>query len=181
MKAPVRAHDGRSLLVEFELRGNGDTADTRVQPVLDAVATLQHAHPAFTVAEFGDASANHALNESVGKDFSQAEKLSLPITFLILLLAFGAFVAAGVPVLLAFSAVLASIGLSSARQPRRARVRRDELGDPADRDGGRRRLLALLREARARGARRGARRATRRCSARRRRRAWRSSSRARPC
>jgi RND superfamily putative drug exporter len=39
--------------------------------------------------------------------------MSLPLTFLILLFAFGAFVAAGVPVLLAFSAVLASLGLSS--------------------------------------------------------------------
>ena len=38
----------------------------------------------------------------------------MPITFLILLFAFGAFVAAGMPVLLAFSAVLASLGLSSA-------------------------------------------------------------------
>ena len=38
----------------------------------------------------------------------------MPVTFLILLLAFGAFVAAGVPVLLAFSAVLAALGLSAA-------------------------------------------------------------------
>src|SRR5204863_446428 len=37
---------------------------------------------------------------------------SVPITFLILLFAFGAFVAAGIPVLLAFSAVLGSIGLA---------------------------------------------------------------------
>jgi RND superfamily putative drug exporter len=113
VKAPVRSNDGRSLLVAFELRGDGDTADSRVQPVLDAVAGVQHEHPAFIVAEFGAASANHALNETVGKDFSHAEKLSLPLTFLILLFAFGAFVAAGVPVLLAFSAVLASLGLSS--------------------------------------------------------------------
>ena len=113
VKAPVRSHDGRSRLVAFELRGDGDTADTRVQPVLDAVSRIQQEHRAFTVAELGAASANHALNETVGKDFSRAEKLSLPITFLILLLAFGAFVAAGVPVLLAFSAVLASLGLSS--------------------------------------------------------------------
>jgi uncharacterized membrane protein YdfJ with MMPL/SSD domain len=112
IKAPVRSKDGRSVLVAFDLKGNGDTADTRVQPVLDAVAALQRAHPRFTVAEFGSASANHALNETVGKDFSRAEKLSLPLTFLILLFAFGAFVAAGVPVLLAFSAVLASLGLS---------------------------------------------------------------------
>ena len=113
VKAPVRSNDGRSLLVAFEIRGSGDTADTRVQPVLDAVAGIQHAHPAFTVAEFGSASANHALNKTIGKDFSRAEKMSLPITFLILLFAFGAFVAAGVPVLLAISAVLASLGLSS--------------------------------------------------------------------
>jgi uncharacterized membrane protein YdfJ with MMPL/SSD domain len=113
VKAPVRSGDSRSRLVAFELRGDGDTADSRVQPVLDAVARVQQEHPAFTVAEFGSASANHALNDTVGKDFSHAEKLSIPLTFLILLFAFGAFVAAGVPVLLAFSAVLASLGLSS--------------------------------------------------------------------
>jgi putative drug exporter of the RND superfamily len=113
VKAPVRSQDGRSLLVQFDLRGNGDTADSRVQPVLDAVAAMQRAHPGYTVAELGDASANHELNGTIGKDFSRAERLSVPLTFLILLLAFGAFVAAGVPVLLAFSAVLASIGLSS--------------------------------------------------------------------
>ena len=113
VKAPVRSKDGTSMLVQFDLRGNGDTADERVQPVLDAVARVQKEHPSFTVAEFGSASANHALNATIGKDFSKAEKMSLPITFLILLLAFGAFVAAGVPVLLAFSAVLASVGLSS--------------------------------------------------------------------
>ena len=113
VKAPVRSHDGRSLLVQFDMAGNGNTAENRVQPVLNAVAAMQRAHPGYTVAEFGDASGNHELNATVGKDFTKAEHLSVPLTFLILLLAFGAFVAAGVPVLLAFSAVLASIGLSS--------------------------------------------------------------------
>jgi RND superfamily putative drug exporter len=59
------------------------------------------------------ASANHVLAQTVGKDFKKAEKLTLPITLLILLFAFGALVAAGLPVLLAFSAVLASIGFYS--------------------------------------------------------------------
>ena len=68
---------------------------------------------AFTVAEFGFASATHELSKTIDKDFQKAEKLSVPITFVILLLAFGAFVAAGVPVLLAFSAVLGSVGLSA--------------------------------------------------------------------
>jgi RND superfamily putative drug exporter len=105
--------DGHSALVQFDMTGKADNADERVQPVLDAVSRLQTQHRDFTVAEFGFASANHELNDTIGKDFQKAERLSVPITFLILLFAFGAFVAAGVPVLLAFSAVLASLGLSS--------------------------------------------------------------------
>lgn len=104
--------DGHAALVQFSIIGNADTADTRVQPVLDAVAAVQKQSPGFTVAEFGFASANHELNNTIGKDFQKAERLSVPITFLILLFAFGAFVAAGVPVLLAFTAVLGSIGLA---------------------------------------------------------------------
>ena len=79
---------------------------------MDAVSALQEQSPGYTVAEFGFASASHELNDTIGKDFQKAEKLSVPITFVILLIAFGAFVAAGVPVLLAFSAVLGSIGLA---------------------------------------------------------------------
>jgi putative drug exporter of the RND superfamily len=103
--------DGRAELVQFEVVGGFDKGDKHVQPVLDRVAALQRAHPGFAVSEFGIASANHELNKTIGKDFQKAEQLSLPITFLILLFAFGAFVAAGVPVLLAFTAVLGSIGL----------------------------------------------------------------------
>jgi RND superfamily putative drug exporter len=105
--------DGHSALVQFDMRGAADTADSRVAPVLDEVRWLQRTHSGFTIQEFGQASGEHALNETTGKDFSRAEHLTVPVTFLILLFAFGAFVAAGVPVLLAFSAVLASVGLSS--------------------------------------------------------------------
>src|SRR3954466_11093557 len=105
--------DRHAQLIEFDMRGKLDTSDERVQPLLDAVAALQKASPGFTVAQFGFASATHELSKTIDKDFQKAEKLSLPITFLILLFAFGAFVAAGVPVLLAFSAVLASVGLSA--------------------------------------------------------------------
>ena len=111
--AGLISKDRHAQLIEFDMKGSQDTADERVQPLLDAVAGLQKASPAFTVAEFGFASATHELSKTIDKDFQKAEKLSVPITFLILLIAFGAFVAAGVPVLLAFSAVLASVGLSA--------------------------------------------------------------------
>src|ERR671930_362776 len=79
--------DRHAQLVEFDMRGKMDTADKRVQPVLDAVAGLQKSHPGFTIAEFGMASSTHELNDTIGKDFKHAESLSVPITFLILLIA----------------------------------------------------------------------------------------------
>jgi uncharacterized membrane protein YdfJ with MMPL/SSD domain len=105
--------DGHSVLVQFDVRGDMDKAKDKVQPIMDAVAGVQKANPGLRIEEFGMASANHVLAQTVGKDFKKAEKLTLPITLLILLFAFGALVAAGLPVLLAFSAVLASIGFYS--------------------------------------------------------------------
>jgi uncharacterized membrane protein YdfJ with MMPL/SSD domain len=107
------ADGGHSAIVQFEIRGDEDKAQDKVAPVLHAVAGVQASHTAFTVEEFGEASANHVLADTIGKDFQRAEFSSLPVTLIILLLAFGALVAAGLPVLLAFSGVLATIGLSS--------------------------------------------------------------------
>ena len=106
------SRDGHLALVGFDIRGDADTADARVQPALDATARLAKAHPGFAIAEVGDASISKAMNTVVSDGLSKAEKLSLPITFAILLLAFGAFLAAGIPVLLAFTAVLAALGLT---------------------------------------------------------------------
>ena len=52
-----------------------------------------------------------ASTTKVGEDLASAEMLSLPITFAILLIAFGAFVAAGIPVLLAITSVITALGL----------------------------------------------------------------------
>ncbi len=98
--------DGRSALVSLELGQKGN-----VDRVLAATASAAHAYPALRIEEFGDASAQKALNKSLGQDFQRAETLSLPITLLILVLAFGSLVAAGVPMLLGLSAVGATLGL----------------------------------------------------------------------
>jgi uncharacterized membrane protein YdfJ with MMPL/SSD domain len=107
------SRDRHSALVQFDMRGKPETAESRVAPVLDRVAQLQRSAPGFTIAEFGEASAEHELRSATGRDFSHAESLSVPITFLVLLFAFGAFVAAGIPVVLAFSAVLGSLGIAA--------------------------------------------------------------------
>jgi uncharacterized membrane protein YdfJ with MMPL/SSD domain len=105
--------NGHAVELTFNVRGDPDTAQNRVQPVLGAVASLQRSSGGFTVAEFGDASGALAAQNSVNNGIAKAEELSVPITFLILLIGFGAVVAAGIPVLLAFSAVIGAGGLAA--------------------------------------------------------------------
>jgi RND superfamily putative drug exporter len=105
------AKDGHAALVDFTIKGDKDKAVDKVQPALDAVAATQAAHPGFTIGEFGYASAQKGVETAYGDDLGKAGALSLPITLIILVLAFGALVAAGIPLLLALTAILATFGL----------------------------------------------------------------------
>ncbi|MGZ4353444.1 MAG: MMPL family transporter [Gaiellaceae bacterium] len=104
--------DWRSALIEFDIRGEQSKAKDKVEPIMAAVAAAQKAHPSLYVGEFGYGSANHELQDTMDKDMQRAELTSLPVTLVILLFAFGALIAAGLPVLLAFSGVLATTGLA---------------------------------------------------------------------
>jgi uncharacterized membrane protein YdfJ with MMPL/SSD domain len=105
--------DGHSALVSFEIPGNYTTVADKVEPIQAATAAAQKAHPEFVIAEAGDGSFSKAYSDTQGKDFERAEQLSLPITLLILVLAFGGLLIAGIPVALAMSAVLAALGLTA--------------------------------------------------------------------
>lgn len=104
--------DGRSGLVTFELAGNEDELNERLGATQDAVNEAQARAPGFSFAQFGDASASQQIEQAFEDDFKKAEITSLPVTLLILVLAFGALVAAGVPLLLGLTAVAAAIGLT---------------------------------------------------------------------
>ncbi|MFI9642218.1 MMPL family transporter [Micromonospora sp. NPDC051925] len=110
---PVPARDGAALLVPVTMSGDRQTAADRVQPLRDATAQVQDAHPRLRIEQVGGASIDQALNDTLSRDFRQAELLSLPVTLAILIVAFGALIAAGVPVLLALSSVAAAMGLST--------------------------------------------------------------------
>jgi len=103
--------DGRSALVTFSIAGEFDAAVDEIGPVVAAVAETQDRHDGFVVAEAGSASTGKAIDEIFAKDLEKAGILSLPLTLVILLVAFGAIVAAGIPLLLAVTAVAATMGL----------------------------------------------------------------------
>ncbi|MFF5016321.1 MMPL family transporter [Streptomyces sp. NPDC001165] len=105
------SRDGRSALVQFDMRGEADTAADRVEPVLKAVAGVQKDHGSLRIEEIGGASMKKQYDDAFGNDFQQAEYSAVPVALGILLIAFGALVAALLPVGLAITAIMATMGL----------------------------------------------------------------------
>jgi uncharacterized membrane protein YdfJ with MMPL/SSD domain len=103
--------DGRSVLVDFSIKGDEDATQDRVGVTTTAIDKVKAANPGVFVGQFGSASAEKAVTEAQDKDSAKAMQLSLPATLLILLVTFGALVAAGIPLLLGITAVLATLGL----------------------------------------------------------------------
>src|SRR6516164_5219540 len=100
--------NGQDALIRFELRG----ADSTVSTVLAAVARAQAASPGFRMTETGDASAQQALNNNISTNFGRAEWTAVPLAIGVLLVVFGALMAAVLPVLLALTAFIGSVGLA---------------------------------------------------------------------
>jgi RND superfamily putative drug exporter len=111
--SPVLAAHGHTLLIQVTMRGDPDTATSRVQPLLSETAAVQRAYPGLKIEETGAASLSSGLTSQLGADFRKAESISIPVTLLIMLIAFGAFLAAGIPILLALSSVVSALGLAA--------------------------------------------------------------------
>ena len=103
--------DGRSVVVNFEMPGTDEHAEQLVEKPLAAVAAVQAAHPGVLVEQFGDASATKEIAAQDAKDGKKSELISYGLMLIILLVAFGAVVAAGLPLVLGASAVAGTVGL----------------------------------------------------------------------
>ncbi|GAA0473009.1 membrane protein [Paractinoplanes deccanensis] len=107
----IQSPDGRSSLITFGISGDPETAADRVGPSLDTVASVAKEHPGLYIGQGGNASGDKLIGEDLDKGLHTLSLLSIPVTLGILLIAFGAVVAAFLPVLLAVMAVVAAIGL----------------------------------------------------------------------
>jgi RND superfamily putative drug exporter len=110
-RPPVTSPNGQQVLLQFAMKGDPDTASDRVQPVEDAVTRVQAAHRGVTIEEVGQASANKWFNDTIFRDFQKAEWTVIPLAIGILLVVFGALLAALLPVVLAVTAFLAANGI----------------------------------------------------------------------
>jgi uncharacterized membrane protein YdfJ with MMPL/SSD domain len=98
---------GRIVLVQARLRGDPDDA---ADGVATAVRAVRSAHRGVTLQQAGAGSFDTAITDMVEEDLGRAEMISLPITLIILVIAFGAVVAAFVPLVLGITAVAAAMG-----------------------------------------------------------------------
>jgi uncharacterized membrane protein YdfJ with MMPL/SSD domain len=105
--------NGRTAIVQWDMKGTDKVAEKNIDAITTATAAVAKRHPGLYIGEAGSASSNKALNAMFNKQLAQAGIRSVPLTLLILVLVFGSIVAAGVPLLLALTAVLATIGLLS--------------------------------------------------------------------
>jgi RND superfamily putative drug exporter len=104
---------GDALLLTFEIPGDPENAKVAatVDATVAAVSAAQKAHPDLRVEQSGSGSTEKEVAALFGSDLSKAGTTSLPITLIILLIAFGALVAAGIPLLLAITGIVATLGL----------------------------------------------------------------------
>ena len=101
---------GKAVLVEFDITGDPDDATTKIDPVVAAVDDAKAAHPDLFIGSFG-VSADKEIEGAFMDDLKKAGLLSIPVTLIILIVVFGALVAAGIPLLLALTAIIATFGL----------------------------------------------------------------------
>ncbi|MFF7338905.1 MMPL family transporter [Streptomyces sp. NPDC008163] len=110
--APVPSANGTALRVSVVMEGAELDGRKNVVPLLAETAEVAGAHPELVVEETGSPAISKGVNDQRGDDLALSERLSLPVTLVILLAVFGSVVMAGVPLLLALSSIAATMGLS---------------------------------------------------------------------
>ena len=114
--APLFSADGRGVLLSVSTLGIGNHAPTaaaekQVRTLLDSTATVvRRDFPHATVAVGGGALLLNSLVGQSSKDLEKGETVALPIALVVMLVVFGGFIAAGLPLLGALASILGAFG-----------------------------------------------------------------------
>src|ERR687897_375193 len=109
--ADLVSKDGRSVMVTFSPKGDYDQALTYIASIETAVDKAEKRHPGFSVEELGSVTTERDVQAAFKSMLAKAGMIAIPLTLIILLLVFGSFVAAAVPLLLAITAVFTTTAL----------------------------------------------------------------------
>ena len=109
--AGLVAADGTTVRLVTRVPGDDERVRALLEPVLPIVNAARAAHPELTIHLIDSTFINADINELISSGLDSSLRLTLPLTFIILLFAFGAIVAAVVPLVLAITSLLAAFGI----------------------------------------------------------------------
>ena len=110
-EAGLMSADRSTVRIAPDVPGEGDALDARLAAMRSFIDELRAAHPDLRIHSLDGTLANEDIQELVNGGLDASLRLTIPLTFLILLIAFGAVVAAVVPLVLAITALLAAFGV----------------------------------------------------------------------
>jgi uncharacterized membrane protein YdfJ with MMPL/SSD domain len=110
-EAGLVSPDRTTVRIVGRVFGDGPALEERLEPVRVLADALYHDYPQLRTHVLNNTLANEDISELVNEDLDGSLRLTIPLTFLILIVAFGALVAAVVPLVLAITSLLAAFGL----------------------------------------------------------------------
>ncbi len=102
--------DGTTVRIVTRVPGDEERVQALLEPVLPIVNAVRAAHPELTIRVVSSTFINEDITELISAGLDDSLKLTLPLTFIILLFAFGAIVASLVPLILAVTSLVAAFG-----------------------------------------------------------------------
>ena len=111
MAAGLVSADGRATLLPIAFTGSFDEAAEQLDPFTEALAASRVV--GYEVLTVGDLSVDEEFNAIAESDLQTAELFGLPMAMVILVVVFGALVAAGVPIILALISIAVAVGLTA--------------------------------------------------------------------
>ncbi len=104
------SQDSHTTILPFVMAGKHEDANDHIGRML-AVTDSADGRDGFQVLQSGGASVDHASEEVSQHDLERGESIGVPIALVVLLIVFGAVVAALIPVILGIFAIVIAVGL----------------------------------------------------------------------
>ncbi|MGI8609463.1 MAG: MMPL family transporter [Candidatus Dormibacteria bacterium] len=99
------AADGRSAIAVVDLKDSGRSARNAYPELRDKIRSSR-----LDVLGFNGEADNQAFDHQLAVDLQRAELISIPLTIILLLLVFGALVAAGLPLVVGIVSIIGGVG-----------------------------------------------------------------------
>jgi uncharacterized membrane protein YdfJ with MMPL/SSD domain len=109
-EAGLASPDGTTVRIAARVPGDGEVLVQRLEPVPALIDEIKADYPEYGVYPLNNTLANDEIQEMINSGLDRLLLLSLPLTFLILIVAFRAIVAATIPMILATTSLLAAFG-----------------------------------------------------------------------